>query len=61
MGIISSFKKSFDDAVENGIKCAPETLENVKGASVQKQKVSVKDGEIEENCVDLRITFVLYD
>lgn len=57
-GIISSSEKSFDDPVENGIKRAPETLKNVKGASVQNQQVSVKDGEIGEYYVNLRITIV---
>ncbi|MCH1408147.1 MAG: dodecin domain-containing protein [Verrucomicrobiales bacterium] len=58
-GIISSSEESFDDAVENGIKRAPETLKNLKDASVQNQQVSVKDGEIGEYCVNLRITIVL--
>lgn len=58
-GITSSSEKSFDDSVENGIKRAPETLKNVKGASVQNQQVSAKVGEIEEYCVNLKITFVL--
>ena len=59
--IISSSEKSFDDAVENGIKRASKTLKNVKGAWVQNQQVSVKDGEIEEYRVNLKVTFVLED
>lgn len=59
--IISSSPKSFDDAVENGVKRASETLKGVTGAWVSDQKVTVKDGEISEYRVVLKVTFVLKD
>ena len=37
--IISSSSKSFDDAVENGIKRASKTLKGITGAWVADQKV----------------------
>ena len=59
--IISSSKKSFEDAVENGVKRASETLDGVKGAWVDGQKVVIKDGKIDEYRVTLKVTFVLKD
>ena len=59
--IISSSKKSFEDAIEKGIKRAAKTLKNVEGAWVKQQKVMVKDGKITEYRVDLKVTFILID
>ena len=59
--IISSSSKSFDDAVENGIKRASKTLKGITGAWVADQKVTVNDGEIEEYRVVLKVTFILSD
>lgn len=59
--IISSSTKSFDDAVENGIKRASKTLKDISGAWVADQKVTVKDGKIDEYRVVLKVTFVLAD
>ena len=57
--VISSSKKSFDDAIENGVERASKTLKGVSGAWVADQKVTVKDGKIDEYRVVLKITFVL--
>jgi flavin-binding protein dodecin len=59
--IISSSKKSFEDAIQDGIKRASKTLKNVKGAWVKDQKVVVENGTITEYRVILRVTFVLTD
>ena len=59
--IISESSKSFDDAVENGIKRASKTLKGIKGAWVADQKVTVDDGEITSYRVVLKVTFVLQD
>ena len=59
--IIASSTKSFDDATEQGVKRACETLKNVQSAWVKDQKVSVKDGKIHEYRVGLLVTFVLND
>ncbi len=59
--IIASSNKSFDDAVEAGVKRATKTLKNVTGAWVQDQKVTVDDGKISEYRVTLKVTFVLED
>ena len=57
--ISASSKKSFEDAVENGIERANDTLENIEGAWVQDMKVTCKDGKIDEYRVNMKVTFVL--
>ena len=59
--IKSSSKKSFEDAVENGIKRASETINNIKSAWVAEQEVRVDDGKIKEYRVLLKVTFVIGD
>jgi flavin-binding protein dodecin len=59
--IISSSSKSFEDAVQAGIKRASKTLENVSGAWIKDQKVKVEKGKITEYRVIMRVTFVLKD
>ena len=57
--IIASSKKSFDDAVEEGVERAAKTLKGITGAWVQDQKVVVEGGKITEYRVNLKVTFVL--
>lgn len=57
--VISSSKKSFEDATEKGIERACETLKNVTSAWVQDQKILIDDGKIKEYRVALKVTFVL--
>jgi len=57
--IISSSSKSFEDAIQEGIKRANKTLENVSGAWIKDQKVVVENGKITEYRVIMRVTFVL--
>jgi len=59
--IIASSKKSFDDAVETGVKRASKTLKNVSGAWVKDQRVICDNGKIKEYRVTLKVTFVLDD
>ena len=57
--ITSASKKSFDDAIENGISRAHKTLRNVSGAWIQGQKVVVEKGKIVEYRVNMKVTFIL--
>ncbi len=59
--ITATSKKSFDDAVAQGVKRANKTLKQVKGAWVKDQEVTVDDGKITEYKVKLKVTFVLTD
>ncbi len=57
--ISSTSEKSFEHAVKEGIKRASKTIRKIKGAWVKDQQVVVKDDEIVEYRVMLKITFVL--
>lgn len=57
--IISDSKESFDDAVNEGIKRATKTLDNVTSAWVKDQNVKVEKGKITRYRVHLKVTFIL--
>lgn len=57
--ITASSPKSFEDATRIGIERAHQTLENVKGAWIQEQKIKVEGGKITEYRVNMKITFIL--
>lgn len=59
--IQSSSKKSFADAMEQGIKRANKTLRNVSGAWVKDQRMVISKGKIVEYRVLMKVTFVLDD
>lgn len=59
--VIASSNKSFDDAVAKGVKRAAKTIKGMTSAWVSDQKVTIKDGKIDEYRVVMRITFVLKD
>ena len=59
--IISSSKKSFEHAIDRGVKRANKTLENVKGAWIKDQKLVIEDGSVVEYRVVMMVTFVLND
>ncbi len=50
---------SFEDAIEQGIQRAEQTLKNVKGAWIAEQKVIVEQGRIAGYRVMMRVSFVL--
>lgn len=55
-------KKSFDDAIHEGIARANKTLKNVKSAWVKDMEVMVDEkGQICEYRVLMRVTFILVD
>ncbi len=57
--ITASSDESFEDAVKKGIARAAETIQNITGAWVESQKVTVKDGKINHYRVSMKVTFVL--
>ena len=59
--ITASSAKSFEDAINQGISKATKTIQNVKGAWIKEQKISIKDGQVSEYRVNMIITFVLKD
>lgn len=59
--ITSTSTVGFEDAIKQGIARASKTIDNIRGAWIKEQKVSVKDGNITEYNVMMIVTFVLSD
>jgi flavin-binding protein dodecin len=57
--ISSSSTKSFEDAIQDGVERANQTLDKVKGAWVNEMKIDVEDGKITNYRVNMKVTFVL--
>jgi hypothetical protein len=50
---------SFEDAIQQAIDRATQTLRNVTGAWIKEQRVTVENGTISQYQVNLQVTFVL--
>jgi flavin-binding protein dodecin len=59
--IHSESNKSFDDAIQQGIKRANKTLKNLRGAWIADQKMDIEKGKIVRYRVAMKVTFVLAD
>ena len=59
--ISATSKKSFEDAVVQGLARANKTLRNVRSAWIKEQQVRVSDGKITEYQVNMMVTFVIDD
>jgi flavin-binding protein dodecin len=59
--ITATSKKSFEAAIEKGIKRATQTLDGVTGAWVKDMEVVVDDNEISAYKVRMMVTFLLRD
>lgn len=57
--ISSTSKKSFEDAVEQGIVRAGKTIRNIKSAWIKEQYVRITDGKASEYQVNMMVTFVI--
>ena len=57
--ITSTSTVGYEDAIRKGIERASKTIDNVRGAWIKEQKVSVTDGKVTEFSVAMRVTFVL--
>lgn len=57
--ISSTSTKSFEDAIQGGVKRATETLRNVRSAWVKEQQIKIEGNNIVEYQVNMMITFVL--
>jgi len=57
--VSATSKTSFEDAINQGITRACDTVSNVRGAWIKEQKVSVEDGRIIAYRVNMQVTFVL--
>jgi len=57
--ITSTSTKSFEDAIQSGIRRATKTLKNVRGAWISEQKIEIENNKIKTYRVDMKVTFVL--
>jgi len=57
--ITASSKKSFDDAVREGLSRAAKTVRGISGLEIVSQKAKVDDGKISEFRVTMEMTFIL--
>ncbi len=57
--VTSGSKKGLEDAINNGLAKASDSLENVEGAWIQDIKVTCKDGKLNEWRVNMKVSFVL--
>ncbi|WP_378181839.1 dodecin family protein [Aquimarina sp. SS2-1] len=55
--VIASSEKGWEDAAKNGVKEAAKTVKNIKSAWISDQKLVIKDNEIKEYRVILKISF----
>ena len=57
--VIAGSPVSFEDAIRVGFERANRTLRNITGLRIIEQRVSVKNGKIEEYRVRMEVIFVL--
>ena len=57
--ITAGSSKSFEDAINKGLKRANETLDHIEGAWIQDMKVIADGGKVREYRVNMKLTFVL--
>ncbi|MDH7445345.1 dodecin family protein [Aquimarina sp. 2201CG14-23] len=55
--VIATSEKGWEDAARNGVKEAGKTVKNIRSAWVSDQKMIIKDNEIKEFRVILKISF----
>ncbi len=55
--LMSSSKKSWEDATAKAVKKASKSIQEIKSAYVQDQSVVVRDGAVVEYRVNLKVTF----
>ncbi len=59
--ISSTSTKSFEDAIQQGIDRATDTLRNVQSAWIKEQQVNLDNGRVSSYQVNMKITFILED
>lgn len=59
--LVGTSDKSYEDAIQNAITKAAETVKAISWFQVVEQRGSVKDGKVEEFQVVLKVGFKLVD
>lgn len=59
--ITSASSTSFENAINDGLKRASDTTDNISRAWIKDMYVDTKDGKINEYRVNMKLTFMLND
>jgi flavin-binding protein dodecin len=57
--ISATSSKGFEDAIQQGISRATQTLRNVQSAWIKEQQVNIENDQISSYQVNMLITFIL--
>ena len=57
--VLSSSEKSWEDATKKAVEKASKTLKNIRSVYVQDQSAAVKNDQVTEFRVNLKVTFEL--
>lgn len=55
--VLGNSSKSWEDATQNAVKEAAETVNNIRSAYVNEMTTKVENGEVSEYRVNLKVTF----
>lgn len=55
--VLSNSNKSWEDATHQAVENASRTINNIRSVYVQEQSATVKDGNVDEFRVNVKITF----
>jgi len=58
--ILANSKTSWEDATQNAVREASKTVKDIRSVYVADQTCTVKDGEVDEYRVNVKITFSIY-
>ena len=55
--VLANSDKSWEDATDNAVKQASKSVKNIRSVYISEQSATVKDGEVDEYRVNVKITF----
>lgn len=55
--VLANSEKSWEDATSKAVKQAAKSVKNIRSVYVNEQSATVKDGEVDDYRVNVKITF----
>lgn len=55
--VLSESSKSFEDAIQRGVKATSKSVRNIRSAYVNEMSTTVTDGKVDKFRVNMKITF----
>ncbi len=59
--ISASSPKSFEDAIQEGLKRTEKTLQNISFAKIKKHFITIEDNRVKEFCVTMKVKFTVHE